>query len=112
MRPLSTGIRGGTAVLTFVVVLAARIAFADDPSPFQPPEARISPPGGVSSQARISPPGGAPSPDARSVPASGGPSRPVARVQPPISSSQAEPSILDLFLDWLVIHARIRPPIG
>lgn len=37
---------------------------------------------------------------------------PEARIRPPIGSSQTEPSFFELFLDWLVIYARIRPPIG
>ena len=37
---------------------------------------------------------------------------PEARIRPPIGASQTDPSFLELLLDWLVIYARIRPPIG
>lgn len=56
-------VRAGVVSLLLVVVLVAPAAFAETQFPFTPPEARVSPPTGVSSQARVSPPTGAPEED-------------------------------------------------
>ncbi len=59
MRSSFDRVRAGAVSLLLVAVLVAPVAFADG-GPFAPPEARVSPTTGVSSQARVSPPTGAP----------------------------------------------------
>lgn len=98
-----------TALLAMVAVPAT---YADDPpSPYQPPEARIAPPGGVSSQGRIGTPGGAPTPDDPTTEARiGSPGgKADARISPP--TGEPEPSFFDLLIEWLRAQARIHPPI-
>lgn len=61
MRGASNNFRGGTALALVLVILSfAAPIHATDSDPYEPPQARIGPPGGVSSQARIGPPGGEP----------------------------------------------------
>lgn len=110
MRTVFSRTQRGGALLILLVVLAAPTVYADDPSPFDPPQARIHPPGGLTSQARISPPTGLTSP-ARIHPPIGQTSP--ARIHPPTGSpAPAEPSWFELFAAWLAAHARISPPIG
>lgn len=114
MRVFSNKVPCGAVLLTLLVVLVPQTVYADDaPAPGDPPEARIRPPGGVTSQARISPPIGTPSPDARINPPGGvKPVEPQGRIKPPIGVTAPEPSLFEQFLDWLVLQARINPPIG
>jgi len=56
MRSVSTRLRHGAVLLAVVALLAVPVLHADDLDPSQPPEARIRPPGGVTSQAKIRPP--------------------------------------------------------
>jgi hypothetical protein len=62
MRSSFDRVRAGAVSLLLVAVLVAPAAFAAN-EPFTPPEARVSPPTGVTSQARVSPPTGAPEED-------------------------------------------------
>jgi len=104
MRSLS-GIRYGIALLVLLLVPTVQAVYAEEaPNPGDPPEARIKPPGGIASQARISPPGGAPSTDARI--------RPPGGVTPADPQTRIEPGVFEQFLDWLVLQAGIKPPIG
>lgn len=49
-----------TPLFAVVLVLMAAGAWAEEPAlPTDPPQARLGPPGGVTTQARIQPPGGA-----------------------------------------------------
>jgi hypothetical protein len=64
----------GVALLMLLVVLVAPAVYADDPNPFEPPAARIRPPGGV--------------------------------------ASGSEPGFFESLIDWVVLYARISPPIG
>jgi hypothetical protein len=98
--------------MLLVVVLVPQTVYADDaPAPGDPPEARIRPPGGVISQARIKSPTGEPTTDARIHPPGGAPHED-ARIKPPIGVTSPEPSLFEQLIDWLVLQARIRPPIG
>jgi hypothetical protein len=111
--------------LTLLALLAVGLpsAFADGPpNPADPPEARIQPPGGLTSQARIQPPSGVTS-QARIKPPSGDPTA-AARITPPGGAPQndarigppsgvtGEPGFFELVLDWLRSQARIVSPIG
>lgn len=106
MRTSWNGVLRGVALLAFLAVVGLPSAFAD--GPFDPPESRIRPPSGVTSQSRIRPPSGEPATDARIGPPPGGVPQPDARIQPP----SGEPSFFELVLDWLQAQARIHPPIG
>lgn len=70
----------GVALLALLGVLAASPVFGDDYDPNQPPEARINPPGGVTSTATVSPD---------------------ARINPPIGTS------IDLLIEWLWLYVQI-----
>lgn len=74
MRSRSKRVLAGFVLLAFVAIVGSPVALADDPSPFDPPDARIKPPTGV--------------------------------------TSSAEPTFFGLFLDWLILQARIHPAIG
>jgi hypothetical protein len=120
MRPISTAYARGLALLAFVAVVLNPGAYADDATrPLDPPQARINPPIGVSSQARIHPPGGVTS-QSRILPPGGEPTQ-AARINPPggepapaarIKPPTGEPSLFELLLEWLRAQARIHPPIG
>ena len=104
MRSVSARTRVGMTLLTVFVVLAVPTAFADDDPLYEPPQARIRPPVGTTTQARVRPPSGEPTTGAPSTD---------ARIKPPIGvTPSSEPSFFELFADWLVLQARIRPPIG
>lgn len=106
----------GGALVALIAILIAPAVYADDPpDPFDPPEARISPPGGVAAEARISPPGGVAT-QVRIRPPSGSEGRlgpPIggrARIGAPTGIAEPEPpTVFDLFWAWLQV--RIRPPI-
>ena len=50
MRTVSTGARRGVALFPLLAVLAAPAAYPDESFPYEPPQARIHPPIGVTSQ--------------------------------------------------------------
>jgi hypothetical protein len=79
MRLVSFRLR---AVAALLLIAAMPVAYADDPDPFEPPQARINPP--IGSQARINPPIGTPG---------GG------------------PDSFDLFVLWLGAYVRVMLPI-
>ena len=109
MRSIRIGVLRIAALLALLAIVGFPIAYADDPpNPFDPPDARIRPPGGIASDARIKPPGGDPSIGADIPPPVGSP-QPTSRVKPPIGVT-SEPSFFELMLRWLA--ARINPPIG
>lgn len=95
--------RRAAPLLAVFLVFTATGAWADEPPtpPTDPPEARLRPPDGVTSQARANPPVGiAPPP----------PTDPAdARVQPPVGAPDRR-SLFDLFLTWL--QARLSIPPG
>ena len=104
MRSVST--RGRRRAISLVLVIAFGIsaAYADEPNPFAPPQAKIGPPAGLKDSAakpaKINPPTGT---LAGVTP---------ARLSPPTGTSQRELRSFDLFWLWLQVHAKIRPPIG
>lgn len=109
MSNFRMGALRSVALLALLSIVGVPAAYAEDPSnPFDPPEARIRPPGGIASEARIKPPSGEPSAAARIRPPGGIP-QPTARIHPPIGAT-SEPSLFELMLEWL--RARISPPIG
>jgi hypothetical protein len=65
MRGVSRWASRVTPLVAVFVVLAAASAWAGETQtpPTDPPEARVQPPVGVTSQARVNPPGGVPTPD-------------------------------------------------
>jgi hypothetical protein len=90
-------------------------AWADElPAPPDPPEARINPPVGVTTQARINPPVGIAPPDdetaqARLQPPGG--VTPQARLNPPVGTPTPDQlSLFDMILIWL--QSRISIPNG
>lgn len=107
--PIVARLKRGAALLIFVTAVATPSAYAEDP--IEPPQARINPPGGFTSQARISPPTGNPTTDARIHPPGGTPQSD-ARINPPIGVTSPEPSFFQLLVEWLRAQARIHPPIG
>lgn len=103
------GVLRGIALLVLLAVVGLPSAFADDPSnPFDPPEARILPPGGIASEARIGPPGGIAS-EARIRPVGGiasearigPPSGSESRIKPPGGVTASQPSWFELLMAWL-----------
>lgn len=88
----------------FLVFTAA--VWADEPQtlPTDPPQARLNPPSGVTSQARLNPPSGSPTPpedetaQSRMQPPVGVTSQ--ARINPPVGTPDPT-SLLDLILLWL-----------
>ena len=89
------GVSRRAPLLSVLLVFTAAGAWAHEPTlPTDPPQARISPPSGVTAQARISPPSGAP--------ATGGGATTQARMQPPVGGPMlGELSCFDVFLSWL-----------
>ena len=97
MRSVSMRI-GSVGVLMLLAILSTTVAYADEPSPLDPPAIRILPPGGIAapsdeptvsdSQAiRVSAPGGTPTP-------------------------APELRFFDLFWMWLRVQAKIGPAIS
>lgn len=91
----------GIALLTVLGLVGLPGAFADEPTnPYEPPEARIKPPTGATSQ--VSSPGSATAPRGE---------RPVgmpqtnARIKPP--TGEPEPSGFELLIEWLRAQARL-----
>lgn len=107
MRGLS---RWATCVGLFLavfLVFGVGVARADDDPPApptDPPEARVQPPGGVTTQARANPPVGV-STQARVQPPGGV----TARLNPP-SGRSGQMSWLDMLLVWL--QSRLSIPHG
>jgi hypothetical protein len=50
MRIVPTGVLRAAALATVLVVLAVPVAYADGGNPYEPPQSRINPPIGASSQ--------------------------------------------------------------
>lgn len=116
MRRVSLKVLRGGALLTFLAILIAPAVYADDPNPFDPPEARIKPPGGVAAQQqgqRILPPiGTAVQAEVRIHPPGGVAGQEQQRIGPPggVAAQQEAPSMIELFWAWL--QQRIGPPTG
>jgi hypothetical protein len=92
--------------LSVFILIAAHVALADDPpNPFDPPEARVRPPIGQTSQARIRPPGGVSS-DALIRPPIGTP-QPTALIHPPIGQPEPQPTIFQVALRWVQLGISI-----
>jgi len=98
------------AVVLVLSLLVLPAALAEDSNPFEPPEARIKPPSGVTAHARILPPSGDPV-DSRLKPPGGQPTTD-SRILPPSGVTREEPTFFDMFLEWLRVQARIGVPIG
>jgi hypothetical protein len=104
MRHVFSGLRACAALFVLLGLVSAP-AYAYEPVPFDPPSARILPPGGVvapedPTSARIRPPIGVVEEEP-----------PSAIVRPPIgTTSEEDPGLLQLFLRWLEV--RILPPVG
>jgi hypothetical protein len=110
MERSKNGVLRGVGLLTFLAVIGLPSAWADDGSSvFDPPQARIHPPTGITSQARILPPSGATS-QSRIRPPSGEPTSD-SRIRPP-GGATAQPSWYELLINWLRTQARIHPPTG
>jgi hypothetical protein len=93
------------ALAVALVALVVPSAYAEDePSPFDPPQARIRPPSGVASTARIQPPTGVAT-EARISPPTGVATE--ARISPP--SGDPEATLVELVRAWL--EARIGVPL-
>lgn len=106
MRSIRIGVLRIAGLLALLAIVGFPIAHADDPpNPFDPPDARIRPPGGIASDARIRPPGGEPSSGADIPPPVRSP-QPTSRVRPPIGVT-SQPSFFKLMLDWFL--ARLDP---
>lgn len=92
MRGVSEWALRVALLLAALLVLGAASAWAEESA--APPGARISPPGGVSTQARVQPPVGIdppPPPDAMTQ----------ARAQPPVGVTTGQVSLLDTIRIWL-----------
>jgi hypothetical protein len=90
------------STVAVVVVLAGQVVWAGEPLlPTDPPERRIAPPVGVTSQARLQPPGGVPA-ERRIAPPVGVAAE--RRIQPPVGFDQ---SYFEQFMLWL--RTQIRP---
>lgn len=97
----------GGAVFALLAILITPAVYADDPpSGIDPPQVRIGPPTGVTSQVRIGPPTGVAS-EARIGPPTGVDSR---IGTPPGGAAAEAPTLVEMFWAWL--QARIGPPIG
>ena len=101
MRGVSRWGSRGTPLLAVFLVLTAGSAWPDElpPTPTDSPQARVNPPGGVTTQARVEPPVGIapPPPDAT----------PQVRLQPPggvTTQARLEPPV--------GVTARMNPPVG
>jgi hypothetical protein len=136
MRTSWNGVLRALTLLVILALVGQPTVFADDTDgPFGPPESRIRPPSGVSSQSRIKPPGGItslsrirppsgePTEDSRIKPPSGttaqarilppsGEPTDNARIGPPGGVPTPEPSWYELLINWLAAHGRIHPPTG
>ena len=96
MRGVSRWASHVAPLLAVFVVLAAANAWAEEPPtgpPTEPPGARMSPPGGLTTQARMQPPGGLTT---------------QARMNPP--GGTPEPSLIETLLIWL--QSRLSVPNG
>lgn len=110
MGELSRRVARCGAMLALVTLLGALGAYAED-DPFEPPQNRIRPPGGVAASAsdepvvttdpqiRILPPGGV---AIRDSPNSGRIARPV----------EIERRAIDAFWTWLLSQVRVSLPVG
>lgn len=104
MRGVSRWWAAAALAMALVALLAPGAYAEDEPSPFDPPQARIQPPTGVTADARIRPPTGDEA-QARIRPPSGDETQ--ARIQPP---SGIATQAFELVLLWL--RARIGVPVG
>lgn len=100
MRGVSKWASCVAPLLSVFVVVTAASAWADEPPPTEPPQARVAPPVGVTAQARVAPPVGVTT-QARVAPPVGV----TARLQPP-SGVPLTPT--ELMLLWL--QSRIGTP--
>jgi len=103
--------KGGALVAAIIAILMAPAIYADDPpSPFDPPEGRISPPIGVATEGRISPPIGGQARISPPIGAQGRVSPPIgagARIRIP-GGTQENLSAFEQFWAWL--QAGLLPP--
>lgn len=106
MRRVSNRRVSAGAVLSLLVL--STFAFADEPGPFDPPQARIMPPIGIAA------PGNEPAlPDeVRAMPPGEVASH--NRISPPIgmSAPARDRNLFDLLWLWLQVQVKISPPIG
>jgi hypothetical protein len=107
MRGVSSGASRVAPLLAVFLVFVVAGAWADEPPagpPTDSPQARMSPPVGVSTQARVAPPVGIappPPPDATTQ----------ARANPPVRAlTRGQVSLFDMMLMWL--QSRISIPNG
>lgn len=122
MRGVSSWVSRVAPLFAVLLVFGAVGAWAEDALPPMDPQARISPPDGVSAQARLNPPVGIAPPDevttqARIEPPVGvttqarinppGGLTAQARLQPP-GGAPDQMSLMDMILGWL--QSRIRIP--
>lgn len=100
MQSVTTGVRRGAAWLALLIALSVQGVYADDGNPYDPPQAVIRPPSGVTSQVMIRPPSGATS-RARIQPPVG--ISPESRIRIPtgVAGQQEPPSLMELFIEWL-----------
>ena len=104
MRGVVRGVTRGATVVAALFILVGPAAWADDPpAPTDPPQARLQPPVGITTQARLQPPVGSPAAPAGVTPQ--------ARLQPPVGgSAERDRGFVELMMSWL--RSRISPPIG
>ncbi|HEX6099844.1 MAG TPA: hypothetical protein VF432_26260 [Thermoanaerobaculia bacterium] len=123
MQISRNGVFRGIALLAVLVTAGLPSAFADETSGLsEPPQARILPVGGLTSQARIGPVGGVAA-ESRILPPSGvasesrikppsGDPEADSRIRPPGGAPSEEPGVFELLLEWLRARAGIQPPVG
>jgi hypothetical protein len=110
MRSVSRWASRVAPLLAAFLVLGAASAWAEEPAapPTDPPQARLSPPVGVTVQARLGPPVGVTT-NARVAPPVGVSTQ--ARVSPPVGApTSGQVSLYEMFLTWL--QSRISIPNG
>jgi hypothetical protein len=107
MQIFRNGVLRGAALLALLVLVALPSALADDtPTPFDPLEARIRPPGGFTAPDPTPSLSGEPAADAGIEP-SGERVETAARIKPPSGVTAPEPGIVELLIEWLRAQARV-----
>ena len=103
MRIFRNGVLRGAALLALLVLVALPSALADDapPPPFDPLEARIKPPGGLTSQASTGSLSGEPT-KGTGTESSEERLETEARIRPP--GGITEPGMVELLIQWLRVR--------